>query len=103
MTIGGRGKKMVRAIEVKARDGYRIWLRYSDGVSGEIDLSDLVGQGVFRAWNERAFFDRVYVTPHGSIAWSPDIEICPDALYIDLTGNTIEGSEMLVGPVAADA
>ena len=80
---------MVRAIEVKPRAGYRIWLRYSDGVSGEIDLSDLVGQGVFRAWNERGSFDKVYVAPHGSIAWSPDIEICPDALYVDLTGKTM--------------
>ena len=94
---------MVRAIEVKPRDGYRIWLLYSDGVSGEIDLSDLVGQGVFRAWNERAFFDKVYVAPHGSIAWSPDIEICPDALYIDLTGKTIEGSDAPVRSVGADA
>ena len=94
---------MVRPLEVKARDGYRIWLRYSDGVSGEIDLSDLVGQGVFRAWTDRAFFGRVYVAPHGSIAWSPDIEICPDALYGDLTGKAIEGSETPVGPVAADA
>ena len=99
----GQGTKMVRPIEVKARDGYRIWLRYSDGVSGEIDLSDLVGRGVFRAWNERTFFDRVYVAPHGSIAWSPDIEICPDALYVDLTGKAIEESETPVGPVAADA
>ena len=31
---------MVRALEVEARDGRRIWLRYSDGATGEVDLSD---------------------------------------------------------------
>lgn len=94
---------MVRPVEVKAQDEYRIWLRYSDGVSGEIDLSELVGRGVFRAWNDRAFFDKVYVSPHGSIAWSSDIEICSDALYGDLTGKSIEGSDKGVQPVATDA
>ncbi len=76
---------MIRAMEVEARDGYRIWLRYSDGASGEVDLSDLVGKGVFRAWRVRGVFDGVHVTPHGSIAWSEGIEICPDSLYRDLT------------------
>ena len=94
---------MIRAVKVKAQDDYRIWLQYSDGVSGEIDLSDLVGRGVFRAWNDRAFFDRVYVSPHGSIAWSSDIEICPDALYIDLMGQSIEESDTTARPVATDA
>ena len=94
---------MARAVEVKAQDDYRIWLRYSDGVSGEIDLSDLVGRGVFRAWNDRAFFDKVYVSPHGSIAWSADIEICPDAQYIELTGKAVEESDTAARTMATDA
>ena len=40
---------MLHPIEVEAREPYRIWLRYSDGVSGEIDLSDVAGMGVFLA------------------------------------------------------
>lgn len=41
---------MPRPIEVHALPNFRVWLRYHDGVEGQIDLSDLVGLGVFRAW-----------------------------------------------------
>ena len=37
-----------RVLHVQARDRFRIWLHYSDGAAGEVDLSDLVGKGVFR-------------------------------------------------------
>ena len=95
---------MIRAMEVEPRDGYRIWLRYSDGASGEVDLSDLVGKGVFRAWRDAGFFDGVHVTPHGSIAWSESIEICPDSLYRDLTGKSwVDAQPPSSAPLPADA
>ena len=77
---------------VEARDGYRLWLSYSDGASGEVDLSHLAGKGVFTAWNDRSFFEKVRITPHCSIAWGEgdDLEICPDALYMEITGKTVE-------------
>ena len=79
---------MIRPVEVEPRDGFRIWLRYSDGAAGEVDLSDVAGQGVFEAWNEPGFFDRVHVTPHRAIAWSDEIELCPDSLYMEITGKS---------------
>ena len=81
---------MVRPTQVESSDGYRIWIRYSDGVAGEVDLSALVGKGVFRAWEHPGFFAGVYVAPHGSIAWSDELEICPDALYMELSGKSAE-------------
>ena len=78
--------KVVRPTHVEPRDGHRIWIRYADGVKGEVDLSDLVGQGVFRAWDEPGVFAGVHVAPHGSIAWNDELEICPDALYLELSG-----------------
>ena len=41
---------MPKPVEVKALSQYRIWLRYDDGVQGEVDLSDVAGRGVFQAW-----------------------------------------------------
>lgn len=79
---------MIRPVEVKPRDGFRIWLRYSDGATGEVDLSDVAGQGVFKPWQESGFFARVHITPHRSIAWNNDIELCPDALYMEITGKS---------------
>ena len=81
---------MARPTTVESRDGYRIWLRYSDGAAGEVDLSHLAGRGVFAAWNDRTCFEAVRVTADGGIAWGEDIELCPDTLYIRLTGKSVE-------------
>ena len=81
---------VLEAVDVEPLAGYRIWLRYSDGASGEVDLSDMAGRGVFKVWLDRVFFERVHVSDHGSIAWSDDIELCADALYLKLTGKSAE-------------
>ena len=82
--------ELVQPVAVEPRDGYRIWIRYSDGPEGEIDLSHLAGHGVFTAWDDRDYFEKVHVTEHRSIAWDDQIELCPDALYMELTGLTVE-------------
>ena len=81
---------MIRPTDVEPRSGHRIWLRFSDGAAGEIDLSDLVGRGVFESWNSRTFFETVHIKKTGGIAWGKDVELCPDALYLRLTGNSVE-------------
>ena len=95
--------ELVQPTAVEPRDGYRIWIRYADGPEGEIDLSHLAGHGVFAAWDDRNYFEKVHVTEHRSIAWDDQIELCPDALYLQLTGMTVE--ELMPGtrPVSADA
>lgn len=81
---------MVRPILVRALPNYRIYLEFSDGAKGEVDLSDLAGQGVFEAWNDYSFFEKVYIGEHREIKWGTDIELCPDSLYLKLTGKTPE-------------
>ena len=85
-------------VEVEARNGLRIWVRFDDGVSGEIDLSHLAGEGVFKAWDDRAFFESVYLSEHGVPAWEEGdgtIDIDALQLYMDITGKTPE--ELLPG------
>ena len=77
---------MLKPVAVEPREGFRIWVRYEDGAEGEIDLSDVAGKGVFKAWEDREYFEGVHVSPHRSIAWDNELELCPDALYMDLTG-----------------
>lgn len=81
---------MIRPVQVEAREGYRLWLRYSDGVAGEVDLSHLVGRGIFAEWEEPANFRKAHLAKHRAIAWDNDIELCPDALYMELTGKSLE-------------
>jgi hypothetical protein len=69
---------------------FRIWLRYDDGIQGEVDLSDLAGRGVFKAWSDLTFFNAVRLGAHGAIEWGADIDICADAMYLRLTGKSPE-------------
>lgn len=72
--------------EVKALDGYRVWIRFDDGVQGEVDLYDLVGKGVFAAWNDPEEFKKVFIDPEShTLAWPGGIDLAPDALYEDVT------------------
>ena len=75
----------VRPVEVKALDNYKIWIKFSDGKKGEIDLSCYAGKGIFKSWKDHQFFRSVYIDDHGEIAWGKDIDLCPDSLYLKLT------------------
>ena len=75
-----------RITRVEARTGYRLWIRFTDGTEGEVDLSPLVGKGVFAAWKDPEFFELVSVDPFtGTVSWPGDIDLAPDALYRDVT------------------
>ncbi len=79
---------MKRPVSVQALPDYRIHLKYDDGMEGDIDLAEFVGKGPFVDWNDPAFFKRVEIGPHREIRWSDEIELCPDALYMQITGMT---------------
>ena len=76
---------MPKPVEVKPLDSYRLWIKFSDGVEGVVDLSEFAGKGVFERWNDYCEFQKVYIGPDGEIAWSDEIDLCPDALYLKVT------------------
>jgi hypothetical protein len=81
---------MRKLLEIKAQPGYRLWVRYSDGVEGSVDLSRLVGRGVFANWTDPRAFEQVRLTDYGAPAWGDSVDLCPDALYLELTGQRPE-------------
>ena len=72
--------------EVKPLDNYRLWVKFSDGVEGIVDLAEFAGEGVFTLWNDYREFQKVHIGPGGEIAWSGQIDMCPDAIYLRITG-----------------
>ncbi|GFP22668.1 hypothetical protein HKBW3S09_00136 [Candidatus Hakubella thermalkaliphila] len=81
---------MPTLIDVKPLDNYRLWVKYSDGIEGIVDLSDLVGKGVFAPWKDYREFQKVHIGQSGEIAWSEEIDLCPDAIYLKITGRKSE-------------
>jgi hypothetical protein len=81
---------MRKISKVKALQGYRLELEFDDGVSGTVDLSYLVGKGVFALWCDRPAFEQVRIGSSGELVWGDQIDLCPDALYLKATGKKPE-------------
>jgi hypothetical protein len=82
---------MPKPIEVKALPGYKIWLRFSDSSSGEVDLKHLKKMDAFKVWNDAGNFEKVFIADNGRcIAWNDELELCPNALYLDVIKKTYE-------------
>ena len=73
---------MLKPVDVKALPGYKLRIRYADGVEGEVDVCHLVGEGVFSLWNDPIAFEKVSIGGSGQIRWGENVELCPDALYM---------------------
>jgi hypothetical protein len=83
-----RNWAMTRIAKVKVLPEYRLELEFDDGVSGTVDLSEAVGKGVFALWRDPLAFDRVRIGSSGKLVWDDWIDLCPDALYLKVTGRS---------------
>lgn len=81
---------MRKITSVKATEGFKVAITFDDGVSGTVDLADLAGKGVFALWLDPGAFARVRVGAAGGLLWGDDVDLCPDALYLKLTGQKPE-------------
>ena len=81
-----------QAVEVEARQPFKLWVRFGDGVSGTVDLAQWSTRGNFAAWSDAAFFESAQMRLHGAIAWGKDdaLGLDPTVMYSDLTGKTFE-------------
>lgn len=79
-------------VEVRPLDGYRVFLRFDDGVQGELDLEPLLMpfDGVFAPLRDLARFREVFVdTEGGTIAWPNDVDLAPEVLYSMVSGRPL--------------
>ena len=81
---------MRKITEVKVLPDYCLELKFDDGVSGVVDLAKLVGKGVFVFWQDRHAFEQVQIGSVGELVWGNQVDLCPDSLYLRVTGKTPE-------------
>jgi len=79
--------KITRA---KSLPNYRLELCFDNGETGIVDMSPYVGKGVCAAWEQPGVFEQVAVTDEGAVEWPGEIDFCPDALYLRMTGRRPE-------------
>jgi hypothetical protein len=76
---------MVDVLRLRPLEGYRIWLRFTDGSEGVRDLSDVIAQGgpMVEPLKAPAYFARVFVEM-GAPTWPNGFDIDPINLYMQL-------------------
>lgn len=79
---------LIDVIEVEALEGYRLRLRFEDGVEGIADLEGTFRfHGGFAPLEDTAYFAMVRVDPElGTVVWPNGVDLDADVLYSQVTG-----------------
>jgi hypothetical protein len=73
---------MIRIVEARYLSGYVIWLRFSDGLTGEVDLGAELEGEVFEPLRDQAFFRSFVLHPDlHTIVWPNGADLAPEFLH----------------------
>lgn len=68
--------KRAKIIACRPETNYCVWIRFDDRLEGVVDLSYLVGKGVFVAWKSEAFFNQVKIDSiSDTLCWGNEIDL----------------------------
>ena len=81
---------MKKITAIRVLENYRVWLRFNDGVEGEADFSGKPHTGVFAFWKNYDNFRKARVGDCGELLWNDQLDFCPDALWLQVTGQKPE-------------
>jgi hypothetical protein len=69
-----------QVVDAHYRDGFRIHLRFSDGLEGVVDFSDWLKGPIFQPLRDPQYFRRFFLDG-GTVAWPNGADIAPETLY----------------------
>jgi hypothetical protein len=73
---------MPNVVEARYVRDYVIWLRFSDGLEGEVDLREELDGPVFEPLRQLEAFQSVYLHPElRTIAWPNGADLAPEFLH----------------------
>ena len=78
---------MVDVLRLRPLEGYRLWLRFTDGCEGVRDLSGVIAEGgpMVEPLRSHDYFKRVFVEL-GAPTWPNGFDLDPINLYMQLRG-----------------
>ena len=73
--------QFLHVVAVRFVRDHVLWLRFNDGVEGEVDLAREMNGPVFEPLRDVAFFSQVFAHPETqTIAWPNDADLAPEFL-----------------------
>jgi Protein of unknown function (DUF2442) len=74
--------------EARYQGDYRIWLKFADGVEGEVDLEDELWGDMFQPLKDKALFAELLLDEElETIVWPNGADFAPEFLYQQLCPN----------------
>ena len=76
---------MAKPVEVKVVENSRLFVKYSDGISGEISLASLLNDSEHPEFKDPDYLSKVSIDPGSEDpVWPNGISLCKNAIYRQL-------------------
>lgn len=73
---------MVYVTDARYVRDYVVWVRFSDGIEGEVDLARELDGPIFQPLRDKSYFSLVRFEPElHTIVWPNGADIAPEFLY----------------------
>lgn len=70
----------LHVVDAKHVEGHRVYLRFNDGMAGEVDLSQSLGGPIFEPLRHVEYFRRFSLQGH-TLTWPNGADFAPDYLH----------------------
>lgn len=70
---------LVHVVEARYQGGFRVWLRFDDGLDGEVDLGSELDGEVFEPLRDPDYFARFTVDE--TLVWPNGADFAPEFLH----------------------
>ena len=71
--------ELVHVVEARYLGGHRVWLRFDDGLEGEVDLESALRGGVFEPLKDPSYF--ASFTVDLTLTWPNGADFAPESLH----------------------
>jgi hypothetical protein len=80
-----RGNRLPLVVHAKVLSGFRLFLVFDDGVSGELDMASRLFGPVFEPLKDERYFAQVRVNRElGTVVWPNGADFAPEVLHDEL-------------------
>lgn len=81
IAYAGEKAPMLKVYGIRPMEGYKLWLRFSDGTTKIFDFTPMLDKPAFAPLRDVEMFNKVYID-YGVPVWNDgDIDIAPEYLY----------------------
>lgn len=71
---------MLKVKEVKPLTGYKLWLSFTDGETGTVNIEPFLDRGISLKLLQEDYFSKVSIDQFGGVCWENGFDFSPKTL-----------------------